>query len=274
MRNHFPPESFSHRFSEHILKRKKAISALPVLFHGIIRPLGFLLRRTMNLDFCLGFVHLPVTRSTERADQYARVKTCENKVWTFAETVAGSFSAARGDWPSTGGVHEERDQSGGGRTHAVKGQHGVLELLLAHDVIWKGADDQRFHAKWKVSVFLFFHYSSCPLQRESPNDVTFVHTCRSASQAWVVLNQKMCAVCHLARVAILCVVLHLSLFFTCTSNVSRHDPFIIHYYSFRVVDRWKDRWKREGMKFGKKEKKGFCLFSMTGGSFIWSRFTN
>lgn len=54
VRNHFPPESFSHRFSEHILKRKKKPSRLCLFsFMAFIRPLSFLLRRTMDSDFCL-----------------------------------------------------------------------------------------------------------------------------------------------------------------------------------------------------------------------------
>lgn len=36
---------------------------------------------------------------------------------------------------SSGGVHEERDQGGRGRTHAVQRQHGVFKLLLTHDVV-------------------------------------------------------------------------------------------------------------------------------------------
>lgn len=36
---------------------------------------------------------------------------------------------------SSGGVHEERDQGGRGRTHAVQRQHGVFKLLLAYDVV-------------------------------------------------------------------------------------------------------------------------------------------
>lgn len=39
------------------------------------------------------------------------------------------------DLPSTGGVHKECDQGGGGRTHTVESQHGVLELLLTHNMI-------------------------------------------------------------------------------------------------------------------------------------------
>lgn len=115
VRNHFPPESFSHRFSEHILKRKKkAISALPVLFHGIYSPsqLPVASHNGLRLLSFLGLVHLSVARSTERADQYADVnkKKSLNKVWTFPRdhrrfsfgcarwlTVRGR--CARGAWP-------------------------------------------------------------------------------------------------------------------------------------------------------------------------------
>lgn len=39
------------------------------------------------------------------------------------------------DLPSTGGVYKECDQGGGGRTHTVESQHGILELLLTHNMI-------------------------------------------------------------------------------------------------------------------------------------------
>lgn len=45
------------------------------------------------------------------------------------------------DSPSTGRMHEESDQGGGGRTHTVESQHGVFELLLTYNMIWKGANE-------------------------------------------------------------------------------------------------------------------------------------
>lgn len=36
---------------------------------------------------------------------------------------------------ATGGVHQQRDEGGGGRADTVQGQHGVFALLFTHNVI-------------------------------------------------------------------------------------------------------------------------------------------
>lgn len=41
------------------------------------------------------------------------------------------------DWLSTGGVYKESNQGGGGRTNTVESQHGIFELFLTHNMIWK-----------------------------------------------------------------------------------------------------------------------------------------
>lgn len=169
VKNHFPPQSFSHRFTEN--KSKK--SPFFFLGSGLMHSPCFLLFPTINFFFFLsvGLIHLSVPVWWKIYIYIHQQRWTREDVWTLWSHW-GEIKPARGgqacvlqdDWPSAGGVHKQRDQGGGGWTHTVEGQHGVFELLLTHDMIWKGSRTIRggftprrsCHVLSKKHIFSFF----------------------------------------------------------------------------------------------------------------------
>lgn len=122
MRSRFLPESFSHSLTGNT---STEINVGVTCFHFWFNAL--FLCTSCWPPFCslLKLFYSPCVPVLWKLHQ---------QMWTCEEICDFNI---KWDWPSTGGVHEECNQSGGGRTNTVKSQHGVLELFLTHNMIWK-----------------------------------------------------------------------------------------------------------------------------------------
>lgn len=115
VRNHFPPESFSHRFSEHILKRKKSHlgSACSLSWHLFALSVSCCVAQWTQ-TFVFPWTCSPLRCLFDWAGWSIRrrktKKKCLNKVWTFPRDHRRSFfgsarwltvpgRCARGAWP-------------------------------------------------------------------------------------------------------------------------------------------------------------------------------